>query len=124
MPVPPFVPRPVHSEYSILDGACRIPDLVARAAELEMPAVSLTDHGSMAGAVQLFKGTKGTGVKPVVGCEVYGGDGRRAPSPAEGLRAPDAARVRQRGLRQPDQALEPRLPGGLLLQAAGRLGAA
>ena len=38
----------VHSEYSILDGACRIPDLVKRAAELEMPAVSLTDHGSMA----------------------------------------------------------------------------
>ena len=65
-------------EYSILDGACRIPDLVARAAELEMPAVSLTDHGSMAGAVQLFKAAKGTGVKPVVGCEVYVADDRRA----------------------------------------------
>src|SRR5215468_4116711 len=74
----PFVHLHVHSEYSILDGACRIPDLVARAAELEMPAVSLTDHGSMAGAVQLFKATKGTGVKPVVGCEVYVADDRRA----------------------------------------------
>ena len=50
-----FRPLHVHSEYSILDGACRVPDLVARAAELEMPAVTLTDHGSMAGAVQLFK---------------------------------------------------------------------
>src|SRR5262249_8731229 len=74
----PFVHLHVHSEYSILDGACRIPDLVKRAAELEMPAVSLTDHGSMAGAVQLFKETKNTGVKPVIGCEVYVADDRRA----------------------------------------------
>ena len=74
----PYVHLHVHSEYSILDGACRIPDLVTRAAELEMPAVSLTDHGSMAGAVQLFKETKNTGVKPVIGCEVYVADDRRA----------------------------------------------
>jgi DNA polymerase-3 subunit alpha len=74
----PFVHLHVHSEYSILDGACRIPDLVARAAEFEMPAVSLTDHGSMAGAVQLFKETRDTGVKPIVGCEVYVADDRRA----------------------------------------------
>jgi DNA polymerase-3 subunit alpha len=74
----PFVHLHVHSEYSILDGACRIPDLVKRAAEFEMPAVSLTDHGSMAGAVQLFKETKGTGVKPIIGCEVYVADDRRA----------------------------------------------
>jgi DNA polymerase-3 subunit alpha len=74
----PFVHLHVHSEYSILDGACRIPDLVERAVELEMPAVSLTDHGSMAGAVQLFKAAKGTGVKPLVGCEVYVTDDRRA----------------------------------------------
>jgi DNA polymerase-3 subunit alpha len=78
MPEAPFVHLHVHSEYSILDGACRIPDLVSRAAELEMGAVSLTDHGSMAGAVQLIKATKGTGVKPVVGCEVYVADDRRA----------------------------------------------
>jgi DNA polymerase-3 subunit alpha len=78
MPDAPFVHLHVHSEFSILDGACRIPDLVARAAELEMPAVSLTDHGSMAGAVQLFKAAKGSGVKPVVGCEVYVADDRRA----------------------------------------------
>jgi DNA polymerase-3 subunit alpha len=66
-----FVHLHVHSEYSILDGACRVKDLVARAGELEMPAVTLTDHGSMAGAVQLWKQTRGTGVKPVIGCEVY-----------------------------------------------------
>src|SRR6266702_5046087 len=73
-----FVHLHVHSEYSILDGACRIPDLVARAAELEMPAVSLTDHGSMAGAVQLWQKTRGTGVKPVIGCEVYVAQKRKA----------------------------------------------
>ena len=53
----PFVHLHVHSEYSILDGACRIPALAARAAELEMPAVALTDHGSLAGAVELYKET-------------------------------------------------------------------
>ncbi|HET7647098.1 MAG TPA: DNA polymerase III subunit alpha [Gaiellaceae bacterium] len=73
-----FVHLHVHSEYSILDGACRIKDLVARAAEFEMPAVSLTDHGSMAGAVQLWKATRDTGVKPVIGCEVYVSDDRKA----------------------------------------------
>jgi DNA polymerase-3 subunit alpha len=73
-----FVHLHVHSEYSILDGACRISDLVARAAELEMPSVSLTDHGSMAGAVQLWKATRDTGVKPIVGCEVYVADDRKA----------------------------------------------
>src|SRR5947199_20567 len=66
-----FVHLHVHSEYSILDGACRINDLVARAAEFEMPAVSLTDHGSMAGAIALWKATRNTGVKPVIGCDVY-----------------------------------------------------
>jgi DNA polymerase-3 subunit alpha len=73
-----FVHLHVHSEYSILDGACRIPDLVARAAELEMPAVSLTDHGSLAGAVQLFTYARNAGVRPVIGCEVYVADDRRA----------------------------------------------
>ncbi|HEX7084295.1 MAG TPA: DNA polymerase III subunit alpha [Gaiellaceae bacterium] len=76
MPQAEFVHLHVHSEYSILDGACRVDDLVARAAELEMPAVTLTDHGSMAGAVQLWKRTRGSGVKPVIGCEVYVADDR------------------------------------------------
>ena len=53
-----FVHLHVHSEYSILDGACRIPALAARAAELEMPAVALTDHGSLAGAVDLYKAAR------------------------------------------------------------------
>ncbi|HVA29723.1 MAG TPA: DNA polymerase III subunit alpha [Gaiellaceae bacterium] len=74
----PFVHLHVHSEFSILDGACRIPALAARAAELEMPAVALTDHGSLAGAIDLVKETAKVGVKPVLGCEVYVADDRRA----------------------------------------------
>ncbi len=66
-----FVHLHVHSEYSILDGACRIPALAERAAELEMPAVGLTDHGSLAGAVQLYQHAAKQGVKPIIGCEVY-----------------------------------------------------
>jgi DNA polymerase III subunit alpha len=74
----PFVHLHVHSEYSILDGACRIPDLVAKAARLEMPAVSLTDHGSLAGAVELYREARTAGVKPIIGCEVYVADDRHA----------------------------------------------
>ncbi|TML57073.1 MAG: PHP domain-containing protein, partial [Actinobacteria bacterium] len=74
----PFVHLHVHSEYSILDGACRIPALAARAAELDMPAVALTDHGSLAGAVELYREAGKHGVKPLIGCEVYVADDRRA----------------------------------------------
>jgi DNA polymerase III subunit alpha len=72
-----FVHLHVHSEFSILDGACRIPALAARAAELEMPAVALTDHGSLAGAVQHYQAAAKHGIKPLIGCEVYVSDDRR-----------------------------------------------
>jgi len=73
-----FVNLHDHTEYSILDGACRIPALAARAAELEMPAVAITDHGSLAGAVQLYQEARKHGVKPLIGCEVYVSDDRRS----------------------------------------------
>jgi DNA polymerase-3 subunit alpha len=60
-----------HTEYSLLDGASRIPAMVARAAELEMPALALTDHGVMYGAIHFYKACKEAGIKPIVGCEVY-----------------------------------------------------
>jgi len=75
---PSFVHLHVHSEYSILDGACRIPALVDKAMRLEMPAVALTDHGSLAGAIELHREARKAGIKPVVGCEVYVADDRRA----------------------------------------------
>ena len=61
----------VHSEYSLLDGANKIDAMAARAAELEMPALGLTDHGVMNGAVELFKSCRAHGVKPIMGLEAY-----------------------------------------------------
>ena len=61
----------VHSEYSLLDGACKIDALAARAAEFGQPALGLTDHGVMNGAVELHKACAKHGVKPIIGCEIY-----------------------------------------------------
>jgi DNA polymerase III subunit alpha len=61
----------VHSEYSLLDGACKIEALAARAAELGMPALGLTDHGVLNGAVEFYKACRKHGVKPIVGLEAY-----------------------------------------------------
>src|SRR6266581_3546364 len=66
-----FVHLHNHTEYSLLDGASRIPAMVARAAELEMPAIALTDHGVMYGAIHFYKACRDAGIKPIVGCEVY-----------------------------------------------------
>ncbi|CAA9422974.1 MAG: DNA polymerase III alpha subunit, partial [uncultured Rubrobacteraceae bacterium] len=60
-----------HSEYSMLDGASRIRDLVFFAKEQNMPGLALTDHGVMYGAVRFYKEAKDAGIKPLMGCEVY-----------------------------------------------------
>jgi DNA polymerase-3 subunit alpha len=67
-----------HSEYSLLDGACKIEAMAGRAAELEQPALGLTDHGVMNGAVDLYKACRKQGIKPVVGLEAYLVDDRQA----------------------------------------------
>ena len=72
-----FVHLHLHSQYSLLDGATRIGDLVQRAAELGQPAVALTDHGNMFGAVKFYEAAKRAGVKPIIGCEVYVAPGSR-----------------------------------------------
>ncbi|GAA0133689.1 DNA polymerase III subunit alpha [Paenibacillus sp. YSY-4.3] len=66
-----FVHLHVHSEYSLLDGAARLQDLVAKAANFGMKALALTDHGVMYGAVPFYKYCKANGIKPIIGCEVY-----------------------------------------------------
>ncbi|MBR5533230.1 MAG: DNA polymerase III subunit alpha, partial [Ruminiclostridium sp.] len=66
-----FVHLHVHSEFSLLDGACRIQGLVQRAQELGQTAVAVTDHGVMYGAVDFYKAAKAAGIKPIIGCEVY-----------------------------------------------------
>jgi DNA polymerase III subunit alpha len=73
----------VHSEYSLLDGACKIEALAARAAQFEQPALGLTDHGVMNGAVELYKACAKHGIKPIVGCEIYLAD-RPPAAPAGG----------------------------------------
>ncbi len=66
-----FVHLHLHSEYSLLDGACRIKQLVERAKELGQDAVAITDHGVMYGAIDFYKEAKANGIKPIIGCEVY-----------------------------------------------------
>jgi len=61
----------VHSDFSALDGACKIDDLVAKAVENGMPAVAVTDHGVLSGAVQLYRKATAAGVKPIIGLEAY-----------------------------------------------------
>ncbi len=61
----------LHTEYSLLDGACRIEQLVLRAKELGMTSLAITDHGNMYGAVDFYKTCKKHGIKPIIGCEVY-----------------------------------------------------
>jgi DNA polymerase-3 subunit alpha len=73
----------VHSEYSLLDGAAKIDALAARAAEFGQPALGLTDHGVMNGAIELFQAAKKHGIKPIVGCEVYYVDDRAHRGAAE-----------------------------------------
>jgi DNA polymerase III subunit alpha len=66
-----FVHLHLHTEYSLLDGMIRIPELMKKAAELGMPAVALTDHGNMFGAIPFYEAATRVGIKPIIGCEVY-----------------------------------------------------
>ena len=66
-----FVHLHVHTEYSLLDGACRIPALVSRAKELGQQSLAITDHGVMYGVIDFYKECKKQGIRPVIGCEVY-----------------------------------------------------
>ncbi|MBW2470038.1 MAG: DNA polymerase III subunit alpha [Deltaproteobacteria bacterium] len=69
--IPDFVHLHVHTQYSLLDGAIRIHDLLRRAAEFDMKAVGITDHGTMFGAVEFFQKASAAGIKPIIGCEIY-----------------------------------------------------
>ena len=68
-----FVHLHVHSEYSLLDGACRIAGMMDRVKELGQNAIALTDHGVMYGCIDFYKAAKAAGIKPIIGCEVYVG---------------------------------------------------
>ena len=74
---PPFVHLHVHTQFSLLDGAIRLEDLFQKVAEYEMPAVSMTDHGNMFGAIDFYRKAREKEVKPIIGCEVYVAPGSR-----------------------------------------------
>ena len=74
----PFVHLHVHTSYSLLDGACRIPDLTEHAAKLKFPALAITDHGSMFGVVDFYKSARASGIKPIIGQEFYIAPGSRS----------------------------------------------
>jgi len=71
MAKPQFAHLHLHTEYSMLDGSVRISDLMAKVSELGMPAVAMTDHGVLYGAVEFHKEAQKAGVKPLLGCELY-----------------------------------------------------
>ena len=66
-----FVHLHVHSEYSMLDGACRIRDIAKKVKEHGQKAIALTDHGVMCGVIDFYEAMKAEGIKPIIGCEVY-----------------------------------------------------
>jgi len=72
-----FVHLHLHTEYSLLDGACRLDRLVDKARELKFPALAITDHGAMHGAIDFYQAVREKGIKPIVGCEVYVAPGSR-----------------------------------------------
>ena len=67
----------VHTEYSLLDGSCKIKELAARAKELGMDSIAVTDHGVMYGVIDFYRAAKEVGIKPIIGCEVYVAPGSR-----------------------------------------------
>jgi DNA polymerase-3 subunit alpha len=81
----PFVHLHCHSHYSLLDGASKIPDLVERAKSLGMPALALTDHGNLYGAVELLREAKAANILPIVGLEAYIAPGRRTERTGGGI---------------------------------------
>src|SRR5690606_17375830 len=68
---PAFVHLRVHSEFSVVDGIVRIPDLIKRVAKLGQPAVALTDLSNLFGLIKFYKGARGAGIKPIAGCDVW-----------------------------------------------------
>jgi len=72
-----FVHLHLHTEYSLLDGACRLDKLMERAHELKFPALAITDHGAMHGAIEFYQAAREKGIKPIIGCEMYVAPGSR-----------------------------------------------
>ena len=82
-----FVHLHLHTEFSLLDACCRLDKLMAKATELKLPALAMTDHGNMFGAIEFYSAAKKAGIKPILGCEVYVAPGSRLDKkPGNGMR--------------------------------------
>ncbi|MCL4474862.1 MAG: DNA polymerase III subunit alpha [Nitrospirae bacterium] len=79
-----YVPLHLHTEYSLLDGSIKIDELVELASQYRMPAVAMTDHGNLFGAIEFYKKVTKAGIKPIIGCEVYVAPGSRFEKKGEG----------------------------------------
>ncbi|MBN8249269.1 MAG: PHP domain-containing protein, partial [Verrucomicrobia bacterium] len=87
MSAPEFVHLHLHTEFSLLDAACRLDRLMARAAALKFPAIAQTDHGNMFGAIEFYQAARKHGIQPILGCEVYVAPGSRLDrKPGSGMR--------------------------------------
>ena len=73
-----FVHLHLHTEYSLLDGACRLDRLMDKAHALKFPALAITDHGVLYGAIDFYQAAREKGIKPIIGCEVYVAPGQPA----------------------------------------------
>ena len=128
MPDRPFVHLHCHTHYSLLDGASRIPELVAHVKKLGMNAVALTDHGNLYGAIEFYRECKAAGINPIIGYEAYVAPGKRTDREArrrgDAGYPPDAAGPEPHRLQEPHQDGVRRLPRGLSLRPAHRQGAA
>ena len=76
----------LHTQFSLLDGLCRIQELVPRVKELGMDTVAMTDHGNLHGAIEFYKACRDHGIRPILGCEVYLANGRAEDRSAKSAR--------------------------------------
>ena len=118
-----FVHLHVHTEYSLLDGACRVKELARRAKELGQTALAVTDHGVMYGAVSFYRACLAEGIRPIIGCEVYVAPRSRFDR-EHGIDNEYSHLILRRRLPESLLSCLLRLYGRVLHQAAHRLGAA
>ena len=83
MPYSDFVHLHLHTQYSLGDGAIRIPEAIAKAKDYKMPALAITDHGNLFGAMEFYSTAAASGIKPIIGCEVYVAPGSRFTQPTK-----------------------------------------
>ncbi|MBN1914182.1 MAG: DNA polymerase III subunit alpha [Candidatus Omnitrophica bacterium] len=85
MPHSEFIHLHLHTQYSLLDGACRIPELLSLAKQYKMDSLAITDHGNMFGSIDFYLAAQKAGIKPIIGCEVYVAPGSRLDKKAQGI---------------------------------------